>query len=144
MFFLNQASFIVAELLGPALGSVMMKNMGVWPPLLVSLICTGTTTILAGTIPETIHLKEELSDQPDDDCLEDSISGTLRYVMQTLKFICRSRIVLILVLSFLVVDFARQSLSILLQYASTRYSIPIAEVSKLIHRLSVTDQNFTR
>lgn len=44
------------------------------------------------------------------------------------EFITYHRSVQCTVLTFLVVDFSRQSLSVLLQYLSTRYAIPIAKV----------------
>ncbi|KAK1990799.1 putative MFS transporter [Colletotrichum falcatum] len=137
IFFYAQAALIVAELVGPAMGSALMTN-SLWHPLLLGLACTVITAILAGTIPETLHRGEDGAIESEADDLSDDLSlrGTLRrlieHVYKTLKFIASHRSVLFLVLTFLVVDFSRQSLSVLLQYLSTRYSIPIAKANLLL------------
>ncbi|KAK2037263.1 MFS general substrate transporter [Colletotrichum somersetense] len=133
IFFYAQAALIVAELVGPATGSVLMTN-SLWLPLLLGLACTVITAILAGTIPETLHrgeggaIESEHEDLSDDLSLQRTLRRLLEHVYKTLKFIASHRSVLFLVLTFLVVDFSRQSLGVLLQYLSTRYSIPIAKL----------------
>ncbi|KAK1570186.1 major facilitator superfamily domain-containing protein [Colletotrichum navitas] len=137
IFFYAQAALIVAELVGPATGSLLMTN-SLWLPLLLGLGCTVITSILAGTIPETLHRREggaiesEHEDLSDDLSLQRTLRRLLEHVYKTLKFIASHRSVLFLVLTFLVVDFSRQSLGVLLQYLSTRYSIPIAKASILL------------
>lgn len=142
VFFLCQAIFLVAELFGPAIGSLFMESSGVWPPLVIGLLCTLATTALSFIVPEThswvdsSHLSTR-SDAGDSASaaatgssygLRESIREIFDSIATTIKFVRRQRNVWMLVLSFLVVDFSRQSLSILVQYASARYSIPISKV----------------
>ncbi|KAK1969086.1 putative MFS transporter [Colletotrichum sublineola] len=137
IFFYAQAALIVAELVGPAIGSVLMTN-SLWHPLLLGLACTVITAILAGTIPETLHrgeggtIESDSEDLSDELSLQRTLQRLLEHVHKTLKFIASHRSVLLLVLTFLVVDFSRQSLSVLLQYLSTRYTIPIAKANLLL------------
>ncbi|KAF3811975.1 Efflux pump ustT [Colletotrichum gloeosporioides] len=137
IFFYAQAALIVAELIGPAIGSALMTN-SLWFPLLLGLACTIITAILAGTIPETLPQGEDDSIESDREGLSEDLSlritlkNLLRHVHKTLGFILRHRSVLFLVLTFLVVDFSRQSLGVLLQYLSTRYAIPIAKANLLL------------
>ncbi|KAK2026626.1 putative MFS transporter [Colletotrichum zoysiae] len=137
IFFYAQAALIVAELVGPATGSVLMTN-SLWLPLLLGLACTVITAILAGMIPETLHrgeggaIESEHEDLSDDLSLQRTLRRLTEHVYKTLKFIASHRSVLFLVLTFLVVDFSRQSLGVLLQYLSTRYSISIAKASILL------------
>ncbi|KAF0325165.1 MFS multidrug transporter [Colletotrichum asianum] len=137
IFFYAQAALIVAELIGPAIGSALMAN-SLWSPLLLGLACTIITAILAGTIPETLPRGEDNSIESDredlsvDLSLQRTLKNLLRHVNKTIGFILRHRSVLFLVLTFLVVDFSRQSLGVLLQYLSTRYAIPIARANLLL------------
>lgn len=138
VFFTCQAAFLVAEVIGPALGSIAMQSLGVWPPLLANLVCTCITIALAGAIPETRFLEgakgttqsagETHGTWSESNSLRDSVHEMLDYMKRTLRVMCHNRNVLFLVVSFLVVDFSRQTLSILLQYVSKRYTIPIAKV----------------
>ncbi|KAK2009233.1 MFS general substrate transporter [Colletotrichum eremochloae] len=137
IFFYAQAALIVAELLGPAIGSFLM-TVSLWHPLLLGLACTVITATLAGTIPETLHRREEgaieseCEDLSDELSLQRTLRRLLEHVYKTLEFIASHRSVLFLVLTFLVVDFSRQSLSVLLQYLSMRYTIPIAKANLLL------------
>ncbi|KAF4828414.1 MFS efflux pump atnC [Colletotrichum tropicale] len=127
IFFYAQAALIVAELMGPAIGSALMTH-SLWHPLLLGL----------GTIPETLPRGEDNSIESDREGLSEDLSlrrtlkNLLRHVHKTLGFILRHRSVLFLVLTFLVVDFSRQSLGVLLQYLSTRYAITIAKANLLL------------
>lgn len=141
VFFMCQASSLVAEVIGPAVGSVAMETLGVWPPVLVGLLCTCITAALAGTIPETRFPSggPKLATANTTDSLDDVLSESqgfrqsvyemLGSLKRTIRLACQKRSVPILIASFLIVDFSRQSLSILLQYVSKRYDIPIAKVS---------------
>jgi MFS family permease len=135
IFFICQAASLVAEITGPAIGSITMEKFGVWPPVLVGLLCTCITAVLAGTIPETRRAKtnESLDDVlPDPQGSRQSVCDMLGYIKRTIQVMFQNRSILVLVASFLIVDFSRQSLTILLQYVSKRYDIPIAKVSRII------------
>lgn len=143
VFFLCQAIFLVAELFGPAIGSLFMESSGVWPPLVIGLLCTVATAALSFIVPETRSWIDSSHSPTRPDAedaasaaatgssygLRESIREIFDSIATTIKFVRRHRNVWMLVLSFLVVDFSRQSLSILVQYASARYSIPISKVS---------------
>ncbi|KAK1848599.1 MFS multidrug transporter [Colletotrichum chrysophilum] len=141
VFFYAQAALIVAELIGPAIGSALMTH-SLWHPLLLGL------AVLTGTIPETLPRGEDNSIESDREGLSEDLSlrrtlkNLLRHVHKTLGFILRHRSVLFLVLTFLAVDFSRQSLGVLLQYLSTRYAIPIAKVSISRDYRDVPTDNF--
>jgi hypothetical protein len=61
--------------------------------------------------------------------LKRATTSWYHHCWRTLSFIMRSRNVFFLVLTFLVGDFARQSMTILVQYVSVRYSLTLANVS---------------
>ncbi|PSR76129.1 major facilitator superfamily domain-containing protein [Coniella lustricola] len=143
VFFACQATFLISEVIGPALGSIAMDSLGVWPPVLVGLVCTCVTVALAGTIPETRSREStKYTDSNTADSLDDVLSdpGSLKQSVfemlsntkHTLQIMCQNRSILILVASFLIVDFSRQSLTILLQYISKRYDISLAKASYLL------------
>jgi len=114
-----------------------MMQSNVWLPLIFALACTILTTFLSAFLPETLPPKavDAATDQiGDDDGLslnkasKKTLSATWQHASGTISYIASHRSVLFLVVSFLVIDFSRQSLAILLQYVSTRYSVPIAKV----------------
>ncbi|KAK1978314.1 major facilitator superfamily domain-containing protein [Colletotrichum cereale] len=137
IFFYSQAALIVAELTGPVIGSALMAN-SLWLPLIIGLVCTVITAILAGTIPESLHQDEEREteserqDLSDDLGLRRTLQSLFTHIHKTIAFIFSHRSVLFLVLTFLVIDYSRQSLGVLLQYLSTRYAISIAKASLVL------------
>jgi hypothetical protein len=146
-------AMMAAEILGPPLGSfLMVKNL--WAPLILSLFCTCLVMCLSLIIPETLTLdcstRAVQSDEilkpllPDDDGStissgSESPPSTLAttawyyHCQRTLSFIMKSQNVLLLVLTFLISDFARQSMTILVQYVSVRFSLSLAKVSRVLH-----------
>ncbi|POR33116.1 MFS general substrate transporter [Tolypocladium paradoxum] len=142
VFFQTNAVLIVSELIGPALSTLMMQN-SVWLPLLFALACTILTTILSGFMPETLPPTAD-NKTADGSSNEDSVASRKarksmesakviwKHASGTLSYIAQTQSVLLLVISFLVVDFSRQSLTILLQYVSIRYSTSISKANILI------------
>ncbi|GJN70288.1 hypothetical protein PLICBS_004342 [Purpureocillium lilacinum] len=122
IFFQGNAVLIFAELIGPSLSTLMMQS-NVWLPLIFALACTILTTFLSAFLPETLPPKavDAATDQ-----IGDEYSPSLNKASK------KTLSVLFLVVSFLVIDFSRQSLAILLQYVSTRYSVPIAKANLLL------------
>lgn len=111
-----------------------------WLPLSIALACTVTTTVLAGVMPETLpHGRDNRPLDPDyvrkpghvERGLRGHLSVVWRHTSSTLGFIISHSSILYLVVTFLVVDYSRQSLGILLQYISLRYSVPISRISRV-------------
>lgn len=132
VFFLAQTVLIVAELIGPLISSRLME-VNLWIPILIGLACTVATMLLAGSIPETLESKaknlDENGSEGEPKGFADSLKAMRRHISTTFRYIVGNRSLVLLVITFLVVDFSRQSLSVLLQYISTRYSLTIAKVS---------------
>ncbi|KAH8655476.1 putative MFS transporter [Xylariales sp. PMI_506] len=142
IFFLCQSIFLISEPVGPAVGSFLMERYGSWPPMLIQLLCTCITAFLAASTPETMHYQKKTRDpawQQDSEpvsfqkeSLVDTLQEMWTYIVSTFREMCLHESVLFLVLSFLVVDFSRQSLGILIQYISVRYAVPIAQANLLL------------
>ncbi|RMY98905.1 hypothetical protein D0864_04220 [Hortaea werneckii] len=139
LFFVLQGSFVLMEIIGPPLGSILMAN-NVWTPLLLGLISTGLSTLVVVLVPETLPIKDQPvssnSSVPD---LLKSWNGPLETIRvwtnhcrKTLQSVLCDTKVAFLILAFFVADFGRQSLSLLLQYVSERYNWPIADASYLL------------
>jgi hypothetical protein len=134
---------MVAELLGATLGAVLMAQ-NLWLPLLLSFACAILTALLAASLPETLYRHQQAPPGPsqaDEDespahptrqGMRKDMAQVFQHTSATFAFIARHRSVLYLVVTFLVVDYARASLGILVQYLSTRYAIPIAQASLLL------------
>ncbi|KAF4506574.1 hypothetical protein G6O67_006643 [Ophiocordyceps sinensis] len=140
VFFLGQAVLIVSEIIGPALSSATMEK-SLWLPLSIALACTVTTTVLAGVMPETLpHGRDNRPLDPDyvrkpghvERGLRGRLSVIWRHTSSTLGFIISHSSILYLVVTFLVVDYSRQSLGILLQYISLRYSVSISRANLVL------------
>ncbi|XWW92147.1 hypothetical protein V2A60_000069 [Cordyceps javanica] len=135
VFFLAQTVLIVAELIGPLVSSKLMQ-INLWIPILIGLGCTVVTMILAGSVPETLQPKaktvEEDGSEDGPQGIQGRLSGTWKHISTTLRYIASNRSLVLLVVTFLVMDYSRQSLSVLLQYISTRYSLPIAKANYML------------
>ncbi len=122
----------------------------VWIPLSIGLVSAFVTVLISISIPETLvaarKTKTGLSDDdPTDFTSNESeaepivlkreslavIGGTMKQALTTLKCIYHSHSLLVLVITFLVSDFARQSLQVLLQYVSMRYDLSLAKVRRV-------------
>ncbi|KAJ6442834.1 MFS transporter [Purpureocillium lavendulum] len=147
-FFQTNAVLIFSELIGPPLSTLMMQS-NVWLPLGFALMCTIFTTVLAALIPETLPAKptkaaDDASDDSNDEenstlnqTSKKTLGSTWKHASETIRYMIGNKSLLLLVVSFLAVDFARQSLTILLQYVSNRYTISIAKRS--VKTLPITE-----
>ncbi|EAA29517.1 MFS general substrate transporter [Neurospora crassa] len=159
VFFAALSTLITAELLGPAASTLMMQRWGLWVPLGVGFGCLVMSAILTANMPETMHLKRARSgagtdseafvrgeDEYDDDTEASVINGVnsrkngdvnnsaiqvYRHAAHTLAYIFHHPSILFVVLAFLVADYSRESLVMLMQFVSTRYHIPIAQANLL-------------
>ncbi|KAI7489989.1 hypothetical protein KC351_g938 [Hortaea werneckii] len=139
LFFVLQGSFVLMEIIGPPLGSILMAN-NVWTPLLLGLISTGLSTLVVVLVPETLPTKgQPVSSNSSGPNLLKSWNNPMQtarvwtsHCRKTLQSVLCETKVVFLILAFLVADFGRQSLSLLLQYVSERYNWPIADASYLL------------
>ncbi|KAK1774004.1 major facilitator superfamily domain-containing protein [Copromyces sp. CBS 386.78] len=161
VFFAALSTLITAELLGPAASTLMMRKWGLWVPLGVGFGCLVLSAVLTANMPETMHLKRasgsavvadpealmrEEEEQYDVDAGASVVNGVntnkggdvhksaiqvYRHAAHTLAYILHHPSILFVVLAFLVADYSRESLVILMQFVSTRYHIPIAQANLL-------------
>ncbi|OTA26414.1 hypothetical protein BTJ68_10583 [Hortaea werneckii EXF-2000] len=121
-----------------ALGSLLMAK-NVWTPVFLGLLFTTLSTLVVVFVPETLPVKDQsISDgsTPDMPKTWNRTLHTIRlwasHCIETLQSVLCNAKVAFLILAFLVADFGRQSLSLLLQYVSERYNWPIADASYLL------------
>ncbi|RMZ03678.1 hypothetical protein D0864_02902 [Hortaea werneckii] len=138
LFFVLQGSFVLMEIIGPPLGSMLMAN-NVWTPVFLGVLFTTLSTLVVVFVPETLPLKDQSIFDPSTPDLPKTWNSTLRttrvwasHCIGTLQSVLCNTKVAFLILAFLVADFGRQSLSLLLQYVSERYNWPIADASYLL------------
>ncbi|CAG8898198.1 unnamed protein product [Penicillium egyptiacum] len=146
IFMYFNAVVIVAEIISPPMGSLLMKQ-SLWVPLLLNSVCGAISIMLSWYMPETNHHafrdqkgdytkisssrdNEELSGPPPED--HGSITALVHSLKDSMRMIFLQKNVALLVLSFLISTFARDSMAFLLQYISNRYSWPIAKTSWLL------------
>ncbi|KAI7337079.1 hypothetical protein KC315_g2513 [Hortaea werneckii] len=138
LFFLLQGSFVLMEIIGPPLGSILMAK-NVWTPVFLGLVFTTLSTLVVVFVPETLPMKDKSIPDSSTPDLPKSWDRTLQTIgvwaghcVGTLRSTLCNIKVAFLILAFLVADFGRQSLSLLLQYVSERYNWPIADASYLL------------
>ncbi|KAI7551397.1 hypothetical protein KC331_g2580 [Hortaea werneckii] len=139
LFFVLQGSFVLMEIIGPPIGSILMAN-NVWGPLFLGLMFTALSTLVVLLVPETLLVKtDSVSYDPSRPGLPKSWNSPLQtarvwagHCRETLQSVLYDTKVAFLILAFFVADFGRQSLSLLLQYVSERYNWRIADASYLL------------
>ncbi|KAF2277336.1 putative MFS transporter [Westerdykella ornata] len=152
LFFYLQGGFICSELVGPPLGSVLMGKSP-WIAILLGFGFIVVASSLALFVPETFEgrkisetatspsMDTYQSLPPDEESLDDELLGPkqlrstatswFRHCLQTFMFVLSHGSVVSLVATFFIADFSRQSLSLLVQYVSERYSWSLARASWL-------------
>ncbi|CAI7568605.1 unnamed protein product [Penicillium glandicola] len=146
IFMYFNAVVIIAEIISPQIGSLLMKH-SLWVPLLLNPICGAISIMLSWYMPETNHYAVQgrkgdytkIPSSPDDEefpgpPLEElgSIMSLVHSLKDSMRAIFMQKNIALLTLSFLISTFARDSMAFLLQYISTRYSWPIAKTSWLL------------
>lgn len=145
IFMWFEAAVLLAEIVSPPVGSLLMKY-SIWLPILINSACCGVSILLSWYIPETRQYavrqaNTEHTETPttasdeDRSGLHDGSSRATSLVdnlQKRLLVIISQWNIFLLVLSFLVANFARDSMAFLLQYISNRYSWPIAKVKSTI------------
>ncbi|KAJ5167467.1 MFS general substrate transporter [Penicillium canariense] len=147
IFMYFNAAVIIAEIISPPIGSFLMQR-SLWVPLLLNSACGAVSILLSWYMPETnphaaAGYKNDytgISTSSDDEQLpcspaiegNGSLEGLLVSLKDSMYAIMTQKNVLLLVLSFLIATFARDSMAFLLQYVSNRYSWSIAKTSWLL------------
>ncbi|PWY76005.1 MFS general substrate transporter [Aspergillus sclerotioniger CBS 115572] len=144
IFMWFEAAVLLAEIVSPPVGSLLMKH-SIWLPILINSACCGVSILLSWYMPETRHYAVKqanaaYTETPTTAYAEDHSeprepSRTISLVdnlKQRLRVVVSQRNIFLLILSFLVANFARDSMAFLLQYISNRYSWPIAKTSYML------------
>ncbi|RAL03342.1 putative MFS transporter [Aspergillus ibericus CBS 121593] len=143
IFMSFEAAVLLTEIISPPIGSLLMTHR-IWLPNLVNCACCAVSILLSWYMPETRHYairkahpESEISATPSEDLSEPPNahkrgSALVNTLKERLSVITAQRNVSLLILSFLVANFARDSMAFLLQYISKRYSWPIAKTSYML------------
>jgi MFS family permease len=138
IFFFASTFLIVGEMLGPPLGAVLMAT-DPWIPNIIGFLCMALAVVIACLTPETLGKKKSA----EADAPKDTVRGMLgrhatvdvwKHAVSTLGFVFRSRNLAVLVATYFTVDFARETLSLIVRYVSARFNIPLAKVSVALVR----------
>ncbi|PWY81907.1 MFS general substrate transporter [Aspergillus heteromorphus CBS 117.55] len=151
IFMYFNAAVVIAEIISPPIGSLLMKQ-SLWLPILLNVICGAISIFLSWYMPETnsyaVRGRERggytaIPSSPGNDTSSNNsneepskhpgyITGLLHTLQDSMRVIFTQKNIALLVVSFLISTFARDSMAFLLQYISTRYSWPIAKTSWLL------------
>jgi hypothetical protein len=129
------AAILVAEMVAPILAARLMQY-GDWYPLLLSLAIQQLGVFVALAFPETLHLRD--LPEPRDDVSESielqtrkegfGFRAQLKNFKAALLFLRSDLTVALVILTFVANLLGRQSLSLLIRYASKRYNWEIKKV----------------
>lgn len=133
IFFFASTFLIVGEMLGPPLGAVLMAT-DPWIPNIIGFLCMVLAVFIACLAPETLGVKKSAESNPPKDTARSvlgrrAIQDVWKHAASTLGFVFRSRNLAVLVATYFTVDFARETLSLIVRYVSARFDIPLAKVS---------------
>lgn len=142
VFLYLTASTLVAELLAPIMAAALMKK-GNWLPLLLSLSIIAMAVIMGALFPETLHLRdlpdpleeedtEPIELQPPPKSSGNRFQAQLVHLCDAVRFVRRDYTLALVVFTFLANRLGRQSLSLLIRYASQRYGWSIRQASYLL------------
>lgn len=131
------ASVLIAELIAPILAARLMEH-GDWLPLLLALAIQQVGIFISFFFPETLHLRdlpepadsdsggpEEIELQP---IKKGAGSQALKYFKEVILFLRRDAMLALVIFTFVANRLGRQSLSLLIRYASKRYHWKIQKV----------------
>ena len=143
VFLYFSASNLLSEVISPPIASYLMTK-DLWAPLMIGLLCNLVTILIAASTQETLpptgskssvrimsSHNSHVSSSPDDNDHTQATTNTETEAVRVFKafrYTWCQHTLRTLVFTFLVSEFARQSLQILLQYVSIRYSVSLAKV----------------
>jgi len=130
------ASVLVAEMVAPILAARLMEQ-GDWYPLLLALAIQQVGVFVAMLFPETLHMRD--LPEPRDNVSESielqtkgeryGFKAQLKNFKAALLFLRSDLTVALVILTFVANRLGRQSLNLLIRYASKRYNWKIQKVS---------------
>lgn len=139
IFLYLTACILVAEMVAPMMASRLMEY-GDWLPLLLALAFQIVGLIVSLFIPETLHLRnleepknietQSIELQPMSSHF--SVRSQLRNFRATVQFLGGNWTLATVVFTFLANRLGRQSISLLVRYASKRYSWEIKKAAYLL------------
>jgi hypothetical protein len=149
IFVYLSASMLVAELIAPILAAKLMAH-GNWVPLLLALAIQQVAICIVFLFPETLHLRDlpEPRDEQEVERIELAARGKqlghglkaqLANIKDAYVFVKQDLTLALVVFTFLANRLGRQALSLLIRYASKRYSWTIADASYLISFRAATN-----
>ncbi|KAG9190423.1 hypothetical protein G6011_08511 [Alternaria panax] len=146
IFLYLTACILVAEMLAPIMAARLMES-GNWLPLLLSLAIQIAGVIVALFIPETLHLRD-LPEPKDTDSQvlelqpttgEFSVRAQLHNFQAAVHFLKSDWTLAMVVFTFLANRLGRQCISLLVRYASKRYSWEIKKAAYLLSFRAATN-----
>jgi len=149
IFVYVSASVLVAELIAPIMAAKLMVY-GNWIPLLLALAIQQVAIFIVFLFPETLHLRDlpEPRDEDEVERIELAARGTelghglkaqLANIKDAYVFVRQDFTLALVVFTFLANRLGRQATSLLLRYASMRYSWSIADASYLLSFRAATN-----
>ncbi|KAK4185320.1 major facilitator superfamily domain-containing protein [Podospora australis] len=144
IFFYASTSLTVGQILGPPLGAVLMAK-DPWITDMIGFLCVVPVPGIACLAPETLD-NTNLSAIPDEDSprngdvvrysimtrLVRSVQHVFRHAVTTLASVFHSRNLAVLIATYFTVDFARETLSLIMRCVSARFKIPLAKASYIL------------
>lgn len=148
IFFYASTCLVVGEMVGPPVGAALMAK-DPWIPNMIGFLCMGLATALAFLMNETLvnPASNTAANRPPPEAapprespsntgylptLARGLKTVLHHATSTLRFVAHDRNLILLVGAYFTVDFARETLSLLVRYVSVRFSIPLAQASYLL------------
>lgn len=146
VFLYLTASVLVAEMVAPILASRLMEK-GDWTPLLLALAIQQVGICIAFFFPETLHLRDlpepRDGDDPDVELQPKgsyfTIKAQLRHFQTAIDFIKSDWTLCLVVFTFLANRLGRQAITLLVRYASKRYSWEIKKAAYLLSFRAATN-----
>jgi MFS family permease len=148
IFLYLTASVLIAEIIAPIMSARLMES-GDWFPLVLSLAIQLAGTVLAVFFPETLHLRdapapingERESIEMDTLSAKDNfrLKHQLRHFRAAYRFLKSDWTLAMVVLTFMANRLGRQAMSLLVRYASKRYSWEIKKAAYLLSLRAATN-----
>ena len=139
IFLYLTACVLVAEMVAPMMASKLMEY-GDWLPLLLALTAQALGFIVSLLLPETLHMRDTEESKESDNqntqvqpvASDFSVRSQLRNFQAALSFLSGDWTVTMVVFTFLANRLGRQSIALLVRYASKRYNWEIKKAAYLL------------